>query len=382
MVNLLLTHFTCAMLMFISFAGLAAADESTKDSEFDGRIEIPGSDWYARFGGFLRLDMIYDFDAIGSTDSFKPNTIPTDGSDGSNSRLHAKWTRLHAELGRSTDMGPARIYVETDFFDDGNALRMRHAYAEVGSLLVGQTWSTFMDEAIIPPTIDLEEPAAFVFDRVAMVRWTRKQGENVEWNLAIEDPDGEIEPPDGVTGNTEFPLPNFVARFRWDDGNRHLQLSGFAGKARFRAASGEEDDVSTWGLNLSGGLTVFGRDRIRAQVAYGPGIASFRGGITGAPDANDQIEGVDTFATMLSYQHYWRDDLYTHVIYSYGEEDNTAGQADDSPHALEYAAANLVWEFTDKVFVGGEWLYGTREDNDGASGSANRLLIAVWMNFF
>ena len=366
-------------IILLTFSRTGFGDDG---SEFDGRLSIPDSDWYAEFGGFLRLDFIHDFDAIGSEDGFNPITIPTDGSDGTNTRMHAKWTRLHAEFGRPTDRGDLRVYVETDFMDDSSALRLRHAYAELGSWRVGQTWSTFMDEAIIPATLDLEEPRAFLFDRVAMIRWSRSHGEHAEWALAIEDPDGDIDPPAGETGDTEHVLPNFVGRYSWNDGSRHLQASGFVGKARYRNDAGGEDDLTTWGVSLSGSLKVLGQDRLLAQVAYGPGLASFRGGVIGGPDGAGDIDGVDTFAATLSYQHYWRDDLYSHAIYSFGEQDNTAGQAGDAGHAIEYAAVNLVWELTDKVFVGGEWLYGSREDNDGASGDANRLLIAVWTNFF
>jgi hypothetical protein len=41
-----------------------------------------------------------------------------------------------------------------------------------------------------------------------------------------------------------------------------------------------------------------------------------------------------------------------------------------------------VWEFAEKISFGGEYLYGTREDNDGASGYANRLLLVFKFDFF
>ena len=200
--------------------------------------------------------------------------------------------------------------------------------------------------------------------------------------MAIEDPGSSVEPPPGVSGNSENPVPNLVGRFRWDDGSRHLQLSGFAGQNRFRADNGEKQDTTIWGLSLSGRLTTVGTDVLRAQLSYGPGVSSFRGGIVAGPDENGRLEELDSYAVMVSYQHFWRDDFFSHVIYNYGKQDNTAGQAADSQHAVEYAAANLVWEFGEKMSFGGEWLYGTREDNDGASGEANRLLFVFQMDFF
>ena len=85
---------------------------------------------------------------------------------------------------------------------------------------------------------------------------------------------------------------------------------------------------------------------------------------------------------MISYQHYWRDDLYSHLIYNYGDQDNTAGQAGGALDTVEYAAVNLVWQFAEEMSFGGEWLYGSREDRDGSSGEANRLLFVFRMDFF
>ena len=45
-------------------------------------------------GGRIKLDIIRDFSPITSEDRFDPRTIAVDGSDGGNSNLHAKETRL------------------------------------------------------------------------------------------------------------------------------------------------------------------------------------------------------------------------------------------------------------------------------------------------
>ena len=239
-----------------------------------------------------------------------------------------------------------------------------------------------MDEDVIVPALDLEEPRAFIVSRRGMLRWTQTPAEHWEWSVAIEDPDSDVDAPVGVSGDTEDPLPNLAARLRWDDGSKHFQVSAFAGEARFRADTGPKEDISIWGLNLSGRITVFDTDVIRAQFAYGPGIGSFRGGVVAAPDANNELDALDTLAATLSYQHYWRDDLWSHVVYSYGDVDNSAGQSDDAVSEVEYAALNLVWDFAKGMSVGGEWLYGSREDADGASGDANRLLFVFQMDFF
>jgi len=362
-----------------------SGESSRKEPEEspEGVFKIPNSKATIGIGGFARLDMIHDFDAIGSEDGFDPSTIPTDGTEGENTRLHAKWTRFNVDFRRPTRRGPARIFVETDFFDSDKALRLRHAYGSVGPLLAGQTWTTFMDEDAIPPTLDLEEPRVFVFVRQALVRWSwNKKGDRWRGAVALEDPGAEIEPPSGVAGSTENAMPDLTARVRGSWGSSHLQLSAFVGQARFRAEAGPTSDATIWGSSFTGKVMTTSSDALRFQLAYGDGLARYHGGLAAAPDVTGQLEAIPAIATMVSYQHYWNERLSSHIVGSYGKEDNTAGQSAEALHAVGYAALNLVWEFAERISFGGEYLYGSREDNDGASGRANRLLFVFKYDFF
>ena len=125
-------------------------------------------------GGRVKLDVIRDFDPITSEDSFDPRTIPIDGGEGGNSQLHARETRLFLDVRGPVEGKELRMYVETDFYGSGNVLRLRHAYGSWGGLLAGQTWSTFLDDANFPNTIDFESPMAFPSIRQAQVRWTQQ----------------------------------------------------------------------------------------------------------------------------------------------------------------------------------------------------------------
>jgi hypothetical protein len=46
-----------------------------------------------------------------------------------------------------------------------------------------------------------------------------------------------------------------------------------------------------------------------------------------------------------------------------------------------YYTANLVWFPTERMGVGFEYLYGTRQNKDGQSGIANRLQMAFQYKF-
>ena len=345
-----------------------------------GTFEIPGTDAKIKIGGYVKLDLIHDFDAIGYEDRFDTSTIATDGSDRENTRAHAKQSRLNLELLRPTRRGDLQIFAEGDFFGSGDSVRLRHAYGSLGPLLAGQTWSTFTDEDVKPPTLDFESPRSYISLRQALIRWTRPLSDRTYVALALEEPDAEFLLPAGVSGTSEDPYPDLTGRLRWRLDAGHLQLSTFVGVARFRPDNGKEADETIWGVNVSGSAQLVGRDRFRFQLAYGDGLARYRGGPAAVVDSSGRPEAVATTALMISYQHFWNDHLHSHVMYSYGEND-TIGSV-EAAHAFDYAALNLVWEFAEGTSAGVEWLYGTREDNDGSSGEANRLQVAVKFELF
>ena len=200
-------------------------------------------------GGRIKLDIIRDFDPITSEDTFDPRTIPVDGSEGGNSKLHARETRLFLDMRGPVEGKELRMYVETDFYGSGSVLRLRHAYGSYGGLLAGQTWSTFVDDDNFPNTIDFESPMAFPSIRQAQVRWTPKLGAQVSWAVAVEDNKSAITPtrvdtrqgrvPDAGSGDTAS-----ASRVR-----AATSLSpAFLGRARFRPTEGEPDDVTLWGM--------------------------------------------------------------------------------------------------------------------------------------
>ena len=140
-----------------------------------------------KVGGRIKLDIIRDFDPIGSEDTFDPRTIPVDGSEGTNSNLIAKETRLFLDMRGPVEGKELQMYVETDFYGSGSVLRLRQAYGRYGGLLAGQAWSTFVDDNNFPNTIDFESPMAFPSIRQAQLRWTQKLSAKVSWSAAVED---------------------------------------------------------------------------------------------------------------------------------------------------------------------------------------------------
>lgn len=366
-------------IMMVSGTMLAQAQADTAHTSLPpGWWYLPGTNTRMTVGGYVKADLIHDFKPIGSPNFFDVSKIPTDGSEGTSTHLQAMETRLFLDLRRDSRCGELRGYVEGDFYGSGNSFRLRHAYVAVGKRwLMGQTWSTFMDEDIIPPTLDFEKPAAYAFARHALVRYSHPIGDRSLLALALEEPSANIITP--AAGTTSNPLPDLAARFRHTGTWGHVQLSGFLGGALFEPDSGADQRITATGVNLSGAYKAGARDKFIAQVIYGPGIARYRFSHYAAPDAEGQIEPIIGIGGTIGFEHYWSDRWSSFAVLNYGTDEPQDGQPETDADLATYGAVNLLWHFADKAFAGVEYLHGLREDLMGDEGTADRIMLSIKM---
>ncbi len=333
-------------------------------------------------GGRIKLDIIKDYDAITSEDSFDPRTIVVPSEDGGNSRVHARETRLFLDI-----RGPIgaegkelQMYVEGDFYGSGSVFRLRHAYGSYGGLLAGQTWTNFLDPDNFPNTIDFESPMAFPSFRQAQVRFTAKLNDKSSWSVSVEDNNSSIEKP-SVPGKAEYPNPDLTTRIRFGGSRGHAVASVFLGKGRYRPTEGDPDNVTLWGALLSGRLKTVGSDYVYGQFTFGDGVGRYRGGVTAVPDETGQLRAVGLTAIMGGYEHYWSSRATSNVVYSVTQVEDHDYYAASFNKQLDYAAFNFIyWFLPNRAWAGIEYLYGNREVFGGDEASANRLQFAVRFN--
>ena len=333
-------------------------------------------------GGRIKLDIIRDYDVITSEDSFDPRTIALGDPEGGNSQLHARETRLTLDMRGPVEGSELRMYVETDFYGSGSVLRLRQAFGSYKGFMAGQAWSTFVDDANFPNTIDFESPIAFPSIRQAQARYTARLGATASWSVAVEDNKSSITVPTDVPGKTEYPMPDFVTNFRFTGGRGHAFVSAFLGKARFRPDAGDTDDVTLWGSLLSGRVRTFGKDYAYAQFTFGEGVGRYRGAVTAVPDANGRLQALGLTAITAGYDHYWTSRVSSNVVYSTGSVNEEPYLSSTLNKELDYAAVNLLyWFLPDRAWAGVEYLYGRREVVSGDTGKANRIQFAVRFNY-
>lgn len=347
-----------------------------------GWWQIPKTSTRMKIGGYVKFDLIHDFDPIGSPDYFDVSTIPTDGSKGGSTHMHAKESRVFLDFRSPSKVGELRAYVEGDFYGTSGAFRLRHAFVEIndGKWLAGQWWSNFMDENIIPPTLDFEKPAAYAFARHAMFRWKQVLSTDSYLAIAIEEPSTKAQTP-AEPGKFESTLPDLTARYRITKKWGHVQLSAFAAQLRYRFNAGGSDEVSLFGGNVSGQCNFLKKDKLIYQVVYGLGVGRFRGGLSAGLDADGKLEPITDIGATIGVQHFWNDAFSSLLVYNQGSNNTTEGQPGTDISRANYMAFNLLWHFVENAFVGVEYLRGTRENINEADGTANRLQFSVKYSF-
>ncbi|HEY3404983.1 MAG TPA: DcaP family trimeric outer membrane transporter [Ohtaekwangia sp.] len=371
----------CILILILSGLSVTVYAQDAPGETIDpppGWWLIPKTKTQLKIGGYVKFDMIHDFNPIASPDFFDVSKIPTDGSEGQSTHLHAKETRIFLDVKSPSSVGQIRTYVEGDFYGSGGAFRLRHAFIEINEKwLAGQWWSNFMDENIIPNTLDFEKPAAYAFARHAMFRFKQALSSDAYVAFAVEEPSTNAQAP-AAPGAFESPLPDFTGRLRITKPWGHIQFSVFAGKLVYRFATDETDDVGLFGGNISGQLNLLeNKDKLIYQVVYGPGVGRYRGGLSAAIDEDGELEALVETGFTIGLEHHWNSAFSSLFVYNQGRVDNTVGQPGTAIEGTDYVAANLLWHFTQNAFTGVEYLWGLREDANGEDGTANRLQFSV-----
>jgi hypothetical protein len=389
-------------LLSAGVSSTALGEESVRSFEIYGFVQ---ADYIQDISG--RLDADWD-------DAFRPSKICFDGACGEDGQasLSVKQSRFGVK-GTMPTRGeggiPLNFKFEFDLFGTGvdagqTTMRLRHFYGEWGALLVGQTHSLFMDIDVFPNTIDYWGPSGMVFYRNVQMRWTPYRNENSHFAIAIERPSNDIdagnirtiEGLEGVDVRNDEELPDLTAQYRYGDDWGHVQVGGILRKVGYELRADPADRWTEgsemgWGINLGSVINLLEKDAIRLQVVYGEGIASYMndGGMDLAPAANWasgvvtdlEAEAVALTGALAYYDHWWSDRWSSSIGYSITKVDNTNFQDPGAFSKIDYASGNLLYYPADNVMVGGELMWGERENNDGDTEDGFRFQFSVKYNF-
>ncbi len=363
--------------------------------------------------GFAQADGIYDVDRVDPTweDTLRPSKIPTEegvfGSDGQ-TLFSAKQSRfgVKGDIPVDSKMGDITFKFEFDMFGVGvdagqTTIRLRHAYGEWGPLLAGQTNSLFMDGDVFPNVVDYWGPSGMVFLRNPQIRYTFYRGESDSFAVALEKPAndtdvGQIRTLDPSIGNNitdDQKLPDLTAHYNISQGWGHFQIAGILRRVGFNTLNVPDNRPKGselgWGVDVTGHVNVWGTDKLIGGVVFGDGIANYMndGGVDlaakGSGLGDIKATAVPLVGVIAYLDHYWnsKKSLSTSIGYSFTQVDNQSLQDDTAFRKGEYASVNLLYTPVKNFLVGGELLWGQREDKDHSHGDDVRFQFTVKYDF-
>jgi hypothetical protein len=370
----------------------ARFDNVPLDPKYNGFFRLPGTQTILKIGGYFKTDFIYDLKPAGNTDSFIPSSIPIPTVVGvNNSTVSVRPTRLSLDFRvPTTKVGEVRFYLEGDLFGtNATTPRLRHAYAQVRNILLGQTFSNFMDPDGFPDTLDFQGPNGMVSIRNPQLRYGFALSPSTTFYISIEKPSSDVtfKTPQ-FSSQPNAPSPDGTVRLREEFNRGHFQIAGLFRSIAAFLPDGRTDSVFGWGLNVSAGVKTFGKDNVILAVAAGHGISRYLQDTSGlgidaepASGASPHLQATPAVGVEAAYQHYWRKTLRSSAVYSYAAVNNTGLSALTTYNHGTYTGVNLIWNPFGSVNVGAEYLYGWAMEQNGLKSNAPRIQFSAKYSF-
>ena len=362
--------------------------------------------------GFAMMDAGYQFkqndpDWFDVVRPVKLPSFPNEFAPNGNTYFSVRQSRLGVKSSTPTKYGELKTQFEFELFGTGaqagqTIFRLRHAYGELGHFGAGQQNSTFMDGDVFPNTIEYWGPNGMVLFRNVQFRWMPLKGRNAV-TIALERPGASADQGrfrDRIELQNVKPplnLPDLTANVRWTRDWGHFQAAGILKRIAWVDTLDDQFDLSGSaigaGLNLTSALNFSKHDTGKFALVFGQGIQNYMNdadvdvGIqTNLAEGNPRRPIVGKALPMWSFiaylDHNWNKRFSSSFGYSMMDVDNSDGQAADAYHRGHYASGNLLFYPWENVLLGGELIWGRRENFlDGFKSDDFRVQFSFKYNF-
>ena len=366
--------------------------DTSKRVEDKNEQDLKDSKYKIKVMGGVRVNGYYDFSGMTSTEGFLPYDIPVGEQqidDLSSVYIGARQSRFGIEGEANTKVGHIRTYMEVDFASTTSSFwRLRHAYAEWNYFKIGHTWSTFMDNASLPTTVEFEGPNSSLSKRHGLIRYERKYGEQSIVGVSIEAPVSDyFNPADSLLeGKNKQGNFDLAGRYKHLQKWGHIQLAGI-----FRRIDYLNDDqidvLYGWGILLSSVYKLNEKNTFYTQYSLGESIANYYVGFSNRqldavydPEADNMtrkfIQG-----GFLTYTHIfspvWRFSATFGVSYLEVKEFEPA----ETFKSSRYLAVNIFYYPIETINIGLEYTAGSRTNKDDQTGQATRISMIAGFSF-
>ncbi len=384
--------------------------------DIKGTFKIPGTDTSVGLGGYVKTDLIFNSVSAGrdrmGDQQLVLSQIPVGGAPGEHSQMafHAKESRLWFKSFTPSSWGDINTYLEMDFYGDPAVYtytpRVRHVYGSIGNFLAGQAWTTFLNVASLPDILDVGGSAGAVSNlRQPLVRWTQPflwAGAPMELQMALEAPrsrlwvDNRLEPSSASgasnpNSDNYFTTPNadrypdLVTRINFNPDWGNVSIAALGRQIRYSNATGFQQDAWAGSVSLAGKINTVGLDNIRFMTHYGDGHGRYMASPNTFADAalnnKGNLDLVNAYGAMLSYQHWWGKQWRSSITYGFAQADQPGYVNSVLNRQVQSVHANLLWSPVSQAMMGMEYSYATRELLDGRDGDLQRLQFSARYNF-
>jgi hypothetical protein len=384
-------------------AGAIAAEEETdfaasKGSALEAQLHerlkarirtIPGTDTEFLVGGYLQLDGIatrkkQDGD---EQNTFIVSATPFGPAD-ADYRLSVRQSSFPWLSRTPTSIGYVWTRAEANLFpfDGKTAPELNQLFVRFGDrLIVGKTYSTFMDEDALPTTLDYNGPSGVTFVRQWLARVSIPFGSGWALQASVEEAQADLTGGGAlVVLQSDARRPDLAARLRYEGDFGHVQLAGLSRSISVTAASpfGTRDwHVNGTGVSASGSLNTVGDDTLLWQAVTGKGVGRYFNdplSSTGlALGTNGRFDLVRSSGVTLYYQRKWAPDWMTVGGASTLWVSDDGLRQPDELRRVVYASVNLLHRLAPTLIVGGELLWGEATRVDGTSATNARVQLSV-----
>ncbi len=364
-----------------------------------GWIGLPYLSTELRFGGYAKLDAIYDIGPAQGYYNYVPG-IPLEDTAAAErqgqTKLHARESRIVMETRTPEALGSlsASTLLEADFLtDDGSEtqtnstrLRLRRYYGVLGRMLAGQHWSNFMDLDAIPETVDDAGPSGQIFIRQPQLRYSHPLGSDSQCAVSAENGSSDLVVTDEAEPAPPLQrLPDFIGRCATAWAWGHISSSALVREFRIDDGGDRSSASFGYGFGLSGSIRIR-RDRLLYEFNGGHGIgryiidlAGYGARVNGEGDVEPLLEA----GGFLAYEHWWSDAIRSTLLvsrtrlFSCTSSAASCGGPSGLNRMTQSIHANVYWDVTSTVEVGLEYSRGSRETLGGASGHSDRLQLGI-----
>jgi hypothetical protein len=341
-----------------------------------------------RILGSVRVLMNYGDQDMPERLTFNPYEIPMRTEPQTpNFYADLSLTRLGFEVTRRTrKMGDLFIRIETDFAGP-DGFRIRHAYGQLGSILIGQTWTLFSNGNFVAATVSRDGAAASSVFFTPQVRYSRVINNKLNWQASIEYSTPNVDTPDSIDARLVQVIPDLIGRLNYNHDKLSFRFAGL-----ITTISGT-DTTNVVSYSMGGGASFSGMyafsDVNTLHFSFTSTFAASRfmdmfsgknEDITYDPQ-EQAFEGLFATGGLIAWSHIWPKNLSSSLSFGIAAITNRDFQPDDAYSYSYNALLNVFWQPVDGARLGLEYASGERWNKGGERGRATRFSVLMYYDF-